>query len=773
MRSLSGDVSVYRKQSSARRIVSGFWNSERIGLVIVVVIPALLVIPYAFNFLKFNPALLYSGLGVGLKNFLLPGYSQIEPNLGFTSQALGHLASSDVLQGIIPYWNPFEGLGSPLLGEMQSAALFPLTILLSFSNGQIYFEAILQVIAGAATYYLLRSLRVRIWVAVVLATAFSLNGTFSWLRNAIENPVAFLPVMLLGVELTYMASKAQVKSHRIGPLIFIMGIFFGLSAGFPETFYLDCLVVAVWGTARASDLGVNRKGALFVATLVVLGVVGLMLSAPILVPFLDYLPFADIGAHSGSFASAFLPGDAANIFGLPWAYGSIFSFVGDATTSSKLDIVWGNVGGFIVPALLLSACVGLTSGSGPLRLRIGLGSLAFLMVSRIFGWPIFSFIMNLLGGGGKVAIFRYDMPAIEMILVVLGAFGLETLVSMNRPKLLSLVGGLGGIAILGLVIWKSEGLSSKVFDSSALAGQKMLILGSYAEAGISVVLVILALTVMRFGSAQRKVTYFLAALLMLETIATFALTFAPALRAGHLDKKPVLFLQQHLGDYRFFSLGPIQPNYGSYFGIAELNVNDLPVPLAFSRIVQRRLDPNASPITFTGQNSLGPTGLSPVEALTRYEASYASLGVKYIIVPVGDSLGVNFKLVWRDQSAWIYRLPNALPIMRSQGAECQIQGSVQGTGQATCSRPGVIIFTALAMPGWHASIGGRPVPIITLSSSRLAIHVPSGVSTVAFVQRPPYEGISWVVCAIGMSLVFILMFYRRGTSTSIAAKILS
>jgi hypothetical protein len=46
----------------------------------------------------------------------------IDPNVGFITQPFGHLAAMDLLHGHIPWWNYFQGLGQPLVGEMQSAA---------------------------------------------------------------------------------------------------------------------------------------------------------------------------------------------------------------------------------------------------------------------------------------------------------------------------------------------------------------------------------------------------------------------------------------------------------------------------------------------------------------------------------------------------------------------------------------------------------------------------------------------------------------------------
>ena len=68
----------------------------------------------------------------------LPGLPYIDGNAGFTMQALGHLAALDWLHGHVPWWNPYEGVGAPLAGEMQSGAFFPLTMLLALHQGVLF-----------------------------------------------------------------------------------------------------------------------------------------------------------------------------------------------------------------------------------------------------------------------------------------------------------------------------------------------------------------------------------------------------------------------------------------------------------------------------------------------------------------------------------------------------------------------------------------------------------------------------------------------------------
>ncbi|HXE17888.1 MAG TPA: hypothetical protein VN632_11710, partial [Stellaceae bacterium] len=114
--------------------VAGLFASTRGALFFLVVAPFAAKIHFLLGLLAANPMYLYgrfaSHLVVGVAPF------PKDPNIAITSQALGHRAALDLLSGHVPWWNYFEGIGAPLAGEMQSAALFPLTPLLWFEDGQ-------------------------------------------------------------------------------------------------------------------------------------------------------------------------------------------------------------------------------------------------------------------------------------------------------------------------------------------------------------------------------------------------------------------------------------------------------------------------------------------------------------------------------------------------------------------------------------------------------------------------------------------------------------
>lgn len=162
--------------------------------------------PYLLGVFVADPLGPRSGLVAAVTPGLLRGQPTIDPNVGFISQAVSHRAVLDLLHLQLPWWNPFEGTGAPLAGEMQAAALFPLTAFTWLQNGQLYEHVVLELIAGFATYLLLRRIGLVRIAGLAGGVAFALNGTFAWFAHSTVNPVAFLPLLLLGIERAYTAA---------------------------------------------------------------------------------------------------------------------------------------------------------------------------------------------------------------------------------------------------------------------------------------------------------------------------------------------------------------------------------------------------------------------------------------------------------------------------------------------------------------------------------------------------------------------------------------
>ena len=80
---------------------------------------------------------------------------------------------------------------------------------------------------------------------------FALNGTYAWIGNSVLNPVAFLPMLVLGVEMI-IASAPQRRQY--GWYVAALALALSLYAGFPEVAYLDALFAGAWALVRLSSV---------------------------------------------------------------------------------------------------------------------------------------------------------------------------------------------------------------------------------------------------------------------------------------------------------------------------------------------------------------------------------------------------------------------------------------------------------------------------------------------------------------------------------------
>src|SRR5689334_14595957 len=138
------------------------WRPQKEDLrsvVMILLLPFVVASPQLLGWLHADPLIYTSQISLGQAEGMVRGVPYIDPNNGFGTQALGHLVAKMWLDGQVPWWNYFSGVGLPLAAEYQPAAFFPLTFLMLFSLGPALQQAALQAITGLATYGLLSHLR--------------------------------------------------------------------------------------------------------------------------------------------------------------------------------------------------------------------------------------------------------------------------------------------------------------------------------------------------------------------------------------------------------------------------------------------------------------------------------------------------------------------------------------------------------------------------------------------------------------------------------------
>jgi hypothetical protein len=655
------------------------------------------------------------------------GRPMIDPNVGFITQPLGHLAAMDLLHFHLPWWNYFEGLGQPLAGEMQSAALFPLTLLFALPSGLLWFHISLEVVAGVSTYFLAKRLGANQLIATTGAILFALNGTYAWLGNAVLNPIAFLPMLILGIEMIYDGARSGARK---GWHLAAIAIALSLYAGFPEVAFFDALFCAGWAIVRFFD--VPKENRLTAARRLGLsGLVGLLLSLPILIPFLDFMKVAIVGSHTAAVAGVSrLTLRTLPMFFDPYIYGQIFR---DPNATGP----WGAIGGYFTASVTLLALLGLLGKRlRPLRIFMG----AWIIVA-IFGMTDFLNLRSLWNSIPLVStatLPRYIMPSCEIAMILLAVLGLIDFATTTRAKrfinlttllaLLILVWGvyLAGVINQGVVLHGLSRYIHLILDAAPFVA-------------------VLAIGIVARFSKRTFAPFLLCFVLVAESLVIFIVPSGDAPIKTVIDTAPIIYLRAHQGEERFLDFAVIFPNYGSQFGLNSLGAIDLPFPKAFSHYIETKLYPGLAPANQFIIKNGGVGELAQEQQLVNHFGDYESASVKYLVMPTNQTVlpalaNLGVTKVFSDTTATIYKMPHARPFFSTSSPSCSVTSSNVSSATVNCPNGATTLLrTELSMAGWHASVNGQSVPITTVDGVFQSVAVPQGTSTIAYSFLPPHE----------------------------------
>jgi len=707
-----------------------------------------------------DPMLYHSGLGSPTHGLTDIGPDSghyphtIDANDGWTVQSLGKLSAQMWKNGQVPLWNPFEGLGQPLAGEQQSAAFFqPFIMLNLLPNGSFLMHLALELVAGLTMLAFLRSLRLT-WVAsTVGGILFAINGVFSVMTNAPFNPIAFLPMVLWGVEL--VASDVRRRTRpRVGIVVIALGLAWMLSAGFPETALIQGLVIAAWVLVRTPALAPSRLR--FLMWNGVGAVAGIALAAPLLLTLKHFLGFAFTAYHGG--------GERP-----PWKYhayafyGLFGEYLAGPFSSSTL---MNGVAGYVTLASLLCAVIGLF-GRHPRGVKIMLVTLITLLMLNMFGVEVVNRVLYAIPGVDLVLLYKYGIILLVFAFTLLTAYGLDDLGRgrvrrgavwtaaavttayvtagviylalsdrVSHPTWTSVAAGLFGFVIMALTAAFAWGSRAKAAGpETGGAGTRPRPTKRAASAALVAGLVIVA-----------------------EAGASYATPQLNASPPKPIDTAPPAYLQEHLGTSRFFTLGPIQPNYGSYWQIAELNVNDLPVPEKYSTYVMDHLrPPKGTPAYIRPTRGFNPfmpyllvTRNSPawgqkriLAAYGQQQAAYRDAGVRYVVAAPGVVDGASasrlgLRRVFGSKKAEIFEDAAARPYYDTRGA-CRVEKQTRESVTLDCARPTTLVRRELSTPGWSATINGTKKHLPSGPNQLFqTVRAPGGRSTISFAYQPPH-----------------------------------
>jgi hypothetical protein len=711
------------------------------GWAVAAIVAAIMLanVPYLVDAADPNPLPYLSALAAVYKPGPVAGQSTVDPSNGYVSQALGRRAAEDIIHGHLPWWNPDEGTGNPLFGEMESAAMFPPTLLYLIGNGQLYERILLELIGALSTFALLRRLGLNRTASVAGGVLYGLNGTYAWFAYAAMYPIAFLPLVLLGIERAYAAAQLRARG---GWRLLAIAAALSAYAGFPETTYIDALFAIVWFLWRCRSIEPARRRA-FIAKGTMGGAVALLLAAPFIIAGAVYTGSSYNGGHAnGAFGAVHLPGAALPMALMPYVYGPILAA---PALVAETRHIWSSSGGYLSIAVVMLGCVGLLA-RGRRGLRIVLAAWIVLVFSRMYGQvPLLGHVIGVLPGMDNVAFYRYADPVLELPVIILVALAINDVMTVEEHRRRLLWAGLGALGLLAIAALGAHSLAAR--DGGPFIAH------FWESIAWGVLLAIAAIATGRVGRTVLR-GRLLVAIVVVDALVLFIVPELSAPQNIVLDHGPTAFLRTHLGLQRFYTLYAVQPNYGSYYGEASLNLLEPSVPLVFARYSYYHLDRGAPPTHLTGTAvDRFPGTPSPQSELVANVAGFRTAAVSYVLqlrsqppLPATD-----FTPVLQTATTIVYRVIGAETFFTASG--CTTRASGYASVMVNCPRPATLVRRETDLSGWSAAIDGRSVPIRPITGVLQSVTVPAGNHRVTFSYLPP--GIVWAGFALVLGILSI------------------
>ncbi|CAN5334715.1 hypothetical protein BH09PLA1_BH09PLA1_27430 [soil metagenome] len=276
-----------------------------------------------------------SSISIALAIAVLPFLLFLPETLGrrafFVSDFQGyfypyHKAAADLVRaGNLPLWNPYTSSGMPLLGDGQTALLYPpnwLGYFLRPIHALMLATIFGYSIAGVGMFALGRQLRFDRSICLIGALGFMFGGymTTQVMRPSISATIALVPWLFFAFE--RLLERPTAKRCAAASVIVAMQLF----AGHPQVPTYTAIALFVYALAIAlPKLRREPRAALKpLASLGAMYVGGALLAAIQLLPLLELAKFSPraAGTSFDVFASNSLVGADWLLFLFPYGYGS-------------------------------------------------------------------------------------------------------------------------------------------------------------------------------------------------------------------------------------------------------------------------------------------------------------------------------------------------------------------------------------------------------------------------------------------------------------------
>ena len=687
----------------------------------------------------------------------------------------------ELLSGHFPLWNPYILGGVPFAACIQAAPFYPTNLLL-FWLPVVPFSLVAAFLklffAGFFTALHLRRLGVSREGSALAGIVFALSGfMIAWLGHPHTNTACLLPALFWALG----CLREQSAPRPAAVLGLVIGM--ALLGGHPPTMLhvfgaAAAYAVFLAGSAKPS----MRRRFLLFAGLALL--VGAGLSAPAILPYLEYYPLSSTGA-----ASNYLARWGTRLS--PWLGLHLLMPLASGSPARGAEVLAG--------AFALGP-------ENNFIERAGWTGLLPLLLAGLAGWrrrrePEVLFHGGLAVVGLAAALGVFPLPYIWKFLPGYS--------SVNPTRLL-LVWGFGVAALSGLGFDACAALPREIKRRLAVGFVAVVVLAASlyartifrvsgdltpAEISFSLTEILLfmgeacvATWLIWDRDRLRRYGLFFAAAALLR----FGLGVNPSAPAEifYPETPAIAAMKAAVGTGRVFGLGwALEPNLGMPFHLRDPRGRDFSTPARYERLVTGRAIDFAF---FTGVPDL-PVNSSllavSVLAATAKNVAAVPKGWKKIYegdlfvfkspAPVSRALFVPearaassaevltaaqtpgfdpARTVWLDDGAVL------APARRTRGRARIVSDGADEVGvEVDSDGPGWLLLLDNWFPGWEATVDGKASVVRRADYSFRAVEVPGGRSLVSFRYRPASFRLGCLLAALAF-LALAAGFSRRYNS---------
>ncbi|MFQ5942364.1 MAG: YfhO family protein [Anaerolineales bacterium] len=678
-----------------------------------------------------------------------------------------HTAAKEILfSGHLPLWNPWLGMGAPLLANYQSALLYPPNWILLATDvawGQTLLVLLHLVWAGFGMARLARSIGLGAFAQTVAGIAYAMSGYLVARSGflSINAAAAWLPWILFAAEGVARSPKARSVAF--------LGLMLGLQwlSGHAQIAWYTLLLAGAWLVyrARANSDSIGRP----ILGLAAAGVLAFAISAVQLIPTLEYLAVSNrAGDIDPEFALtySFWPWRllgllAPDLFGNPrtadyWGYGNFWE---DAIYVGMLPLL-------LAIGALFSRSIG--------RLKWFLLGVAGIALILSFGsnTPIFTFLFeNVPTFSLFQAPTRWNLWLVASLSLLAGLGAEHWKVAKGRKLYWLRLGTAGAmaIAVVAVLVALAETAVEPTFTRAlATAGFWLTACG------------ILAL--LRTGPKRKVWTAAALGIVVLDLFLAGS-GLNPTLPA-EINSAPTALSTEVTADHRLYM--PSEVERRIKFGVA-FRFDSFQPELDWS-IVRASGLPNTPLLDrLPSANNFDP--MLPARYVAWMEQLESAPDLRDRVLPYMDVgwlvVGVPARYVRVDQipvrawivprAEWATSPTEAIRRATASGFDLSHAVVLEGKPQPRKGGPGVVtalnqngpnmvqiaveapdggwlVLADMSYPGWRAELDSQATENYPANGFMRSVWVPAGNHTVSFIFRPITVPVGLVLSIVGLAV---------------------